>query len=83
MKTVVKLNKSSKSGYSMIVTDDNGKTTSYDLTWYDGSVAEYADYLKLPANPANRQWIKESVIKKAAGEIELKYHETRSLKKAQ
>lgn len=76
MKVLVRKNSSTKTGYELVVIADDGKETVAAIT-ENGKGPDGPKYLKLPTNPANRQWL---AISKVTGDsLELTAHVTRTV----
>lgn len=76
MKTLVRKNDSTKTGYELVVIADDGEETVTAIN-ENGKGPDGPKYLKLPANPANRQWL---AISKITGEsLELTAHVARTM----
>lgn len=80
MKTLVRKNASTKTGYELVVIADDGKETVTAIT-ENGKGPDGPKYLKLPTNPANRQWL--AINKVTGNELELTAHVTRTLNTAE
>lgn len=76
MKVLVRKNVSTKTGYELVVIADDGKETVTAIN-ENGKGPDGPKYLKLPANPANRQWL--AISKITGNELELTAHVTRTV----
>lgn len=77
MKVLVRKNVSTKTGYELVVIDDNNVETVTPIEEFGYNRDKVADNLHLPANPYGREWC---MIKKVVGdELELKPHVDRVL----
>ena len=76
MKVLVRKNVSTKTGYELVVIDDNNVETVTAIN-ENGKGPDGPKYLKLPTNPANRQWL--AISKVTGDELELTAHVTRTV----
>lgn len=76
MKVLVRKNTSTPTGYELVVKADDGKETVTAIT-ENGKGPDGPKYLKLPSNPANRQWL--AISKVTGNEFELTEHVTRTI----
>lgn len=76
MKTLVRKNDTTKTGYELVVIADDGKETITAIT-ENGKGPDGPKYLKLPTNPAGRQWL--AISKVTGNELELTAHVARTL----
>lgn len=74
MKTYIVQTDSSKTGYALVVIDDNGNETVKPInSHYPGEKT-----LILPENPSNRKYFSPDKVDKAGGKIELTYKESKT-----
>lgn len=73
MKTVIRKSQESKTGYEMVIIDDENNESIYLL---NDKPKNEPFTLILPENPSNRKYFNTKKVDNSGGEIELTYKET-------
>lgn len=76
MKTIIRTNNSTNTGYEMVITNDEGLETIVPI---DKTYPNEPYTLVLPENPCNRKYFNSKKVDNNGGEIELTYKETKVL----